>query len=68
MPRSLMFQSTVGRLGVQRDEVPEGVVRRPGLRDLPVEGLGGVDDVRELEPVLDEEHRDVADQIEVPRR
>ena len=54
------------RLGVQRDEVPEGVVRRLRLRDLAVGvRLGGVDDVRELDAVLDEEHRDVvADQVE----
>ena len=48
------------RLGVQGDEVPERVVGALGLRDLPVGvRLGGVDDVRELDAVLDEEHRDV---------
>ena len=54
------------RLGVQRDEVPEGVVRRLRLGDLTVGvGLGGVDDVGELDAVLDEEHRDVvADEVE----
>ena len=53
-------------LGVQRHEVPEGVVRGLRLRDLPVGvRLGGVDQVRELDAVLDEEHRDVvADQVE----
>ena len=54
-------------LGLQRDEVIEGIVRRRGLGDLDVGlGLGGVDQVGELDAVLDEEHRDVvADQIEV---
>ena len=54
------------RLGVQRDEVPERVVRALRLRDLPVGvRLAGVDDVRELDRVLDEEDRDVvADQVE----
>jgi len=57
----------VGRLGVLGDEVPEGVVRRLGLRDLPVRlRLRGVDQVRELDGVLDEEDRHVvADQVEV---
>jgi hypothetical protein len=56
----------VGRLGVRGDEVPERVVRALRLRDLAVRmWLGGVDDVRELDPVLDEEHRDVvADEVE----
>ncbi len=56
------------RLGVQRDEVPERVVRALRLRDLQVGvRLAGVDDVRELDRVLDEEHRDVvADQVERP--
>jgi hypothetical protein len=50
----------VGRLGVEGDEVPEGVVRRLRLRDLAVGvRLAGVDDVRELDRVLDEEDRDV---------
>ena len=55
------------RLGVQRDEVPEGVVRRLRLGDLAVGvRLHGVDDVGELDAVLDEEHRDVvADEVEV---
>ncbi len=57
----------VGGLGRQRGEVPEGVVGGLGLRDLPVGlGLGGVDEVRELDAVLDEEDRHVvADQIPV---
>ncbi len=56
----------VGGLGVQRDEIPEGVVGRLRLRDLAVGvGLAGVDHVRELDAVLDEEHRDVvADEVE----
>lgn len=59
-------QGVVGGLGVQGDEVPEGVVGALGLRDLPVGvRFGGVHDVRELDRVLDEEHRDVvADQVE----
>ena len=54
------------RLGVQRDEVPERVVSALRLRDLAVRvRLAGVDDVGELDPVLDEEHRDVvADEVE----
>ena len=53
-------------LGVQGDEVPERVVGALRLGDLPVRvRLAGVDDVGELDPVLDEEHRDVvADQVE----
>ncbi len=60
-------QHHVGRLGVQRHEVPERVVRGLGLRDLAIRvRLGGVDDVGELDPVLDEEDRHViADQVEV---
>ncbi len=56
----------VGRLGVQRDEVPERVVRALRLRDLPVRmRLARVNDVGELDRVLDEEHRDVvAHQVE----
>src|SRR4029453_17209418 len=52
--------------GMQRDEVPERVVRALRLGDLAVGvRLAGVDDVRELDRVLDEEHRDVvADQVE----
>ena len=55
----------VGGLGVEGDEVPEGVVRGLRLRDLPVRvRLAGVDDVGELDGVLDEEDRDVvADQV-----
>ena len=54
-------------LGHQRDEVPEGVVRRGRLREAAVRlHLHGVDQVGELDRVLDEEHRDVvADQVEV---
>ena len=57
----------MGGLGVQRHEIPERVVCRLRLRDLPVGlGLAGVDDVGELDAVLNEEHRDVvADQVEV---
>ncbi len=59
-------QGVVGGLGVQAHEVPEGVVRALRLRDLAVRvGLSGVDDVRELDGVLDEEDRNVvADQVE----
>ena len=46
--------------GVQGHEVPEGVVRGLRLGDLAVRvGFPGVDDVRELDGVLDEEHRHV---------
>ena len=57
----------VGRLGHQRREVPEVVVRRLGLREAAVRLLlGRVDEVRELDRVLDEEHRDVVpDQVPV---
>jgi len=57
----------VGGLGVQRDEVPERVVRRLRLGDLPVRPrFAGVDQVGELDRVLDEEDRHVvADQVEV---
>ncbi len=46
-------------------EVPERVVRRLSLRDLPVRmRFPGVNDVGELDGILDEEHRDViADEI-----
>ena len=56
-----------GDLGHQRDEVPEGVVRRCRLRHREVRlGLGRVDQVGELHRVLDEEDRDVvADQVPV---
>ncbi len=53
--------------GHQRDEVPEVVVRRLGLRE-PAVGLRlhRVDQVGELDRVLDEEDRDVvADQVPV---
>ena len=57
----------VRRLGHQRDEVPERVVRRRRLRHRVVRlGLDGVDEVGELHRVLDEEHRDVvADDVPV---
>ena len=57
----------VGRLRHQRDEVPEVVVRRLGLREAPVRCLlDRVDEVGELDRVLDEEDRDVvADEIPV---
>ena len=57
----------VRRLGHQRDEVPEVVVRRLRLRE-PAIGLllHGVDEVGELDRVLDEEDRDVvADEVPV---
>ena len=54
-------------LGHQRHEVPEGVVRGGGLRDLVVRlRLDRVDEVRELHRVLDEEDRDIVpDEVEV---
>jgi hypothetical protein len=57
----------VHRLGRERDEVPEGVVRGRRLRKAAVRlHLHGVNQVGELDRVLDEEHRDVvADEIEV---
>ena len=53
-------------LGVQGDEVPERVVRALCLGDLAVRmGLGRVDDIGKLDPVLDEEDGHVvADQVE----
>ena len=57
----------VRRLGHQRDEIPERVVCRRSLRH-PVMRLGlhRMDQVRELDRVLDEEHRDVvADDVPV---
>lgn len=59
-------QGVMRGFGVERDEVPERVVRALRLRDLPVGvRLAGVDDVGELDGVLDEEDRDVvADQVE----
>ena len=55
----------VGAFRRQRDEIPERIVSRGGLRDLVVGfGLHGMDEVRKLVGVLDEEHRHVvADQI-----
>jgi len=60
-------ENVVGRFGVQRHEIPERVVRRLGLRDLPVRlRFRGVDDVRELDAILNEKHRHVVpDQIHV---
>lgn len=57
----------VRRFRRERDEVPERVVRGPGLRHLEVRlGLRGMEEVGEFHRVLDEEHRDVvADQVEV---
>ena len=57
----------MGRLGHQRDEVPEGVVRGRRLWIAAIGlHLGGVDQVGELHRVLDEEHRDVvADQVPI---
>ena len=54
-------------LGAERGEVPEGVVRRSGLRHAVVRlGLHRVHEVGELHRVLDEEHRNVvAHQIPV---
>ena len=55
----------MGRLGHQRDEVPERVVRGRGLGHSEVRlGFGSMDEVRKLHRVLNEEDRDVvADQI-----
>ena len=57
----------VHALGRERDEVPEVVVSRLRLGEVPVGlGLGGVDQVGELDGVLDEEHGDVvADEVPV---
>ena len=57
-----------GDFGHQRREVPERVVGGPGLRHREVRlGLGGMDEVRELHRVLDEEDGNVvADQVPVP--
>jgi len=50
----------VRRLGHQRHEVPERVVRRSGLRHGVMRlGLDRMDQVRKLHRVLDEEHGDV---------
>ena len=59
----------VRRLRHERCEVPEVVVGGLGLRE-PAVGLllGRVDQVRELDRILDEEHRDVvADEVPVAR-
>ena len=58
----------VSRLGHQGDEVPEGVVRRRGLRHSEMGlRLRGVDQIGKLHRVLDEEHRDVvAHEVPVP--
>ena len=60
-------EHVMGGLGVQRDEVPERVVRRLRLRDLAIGmRLTRMDDVGELDAVLDEEHGHVvADEVEV---
>ena len=57
----------VRRLGHQRNEVPERVVRARGLGHRVVRlGLDGVHEVGKLHRVLDEEHRDVvSDQVPV---
>jgi len=57
----------VRALGHQRDEVPKSVMRRSGLRHgVMWFGFDGVDQIRKLHRVLDEEDRDVvADQIPV---
>ena len=55
-------------LGHQRDEVPERVVRRspPAACAWCGSGFTGMDQVRKLHRVLDEEHRDVvADEVPV---
>jgi hypothetical protein len=60
-------EDVMGGFGVQRHKVPERVVRRLCLRDLPIRmRLAGVNDVRELDAVLDEEHRNVvANRVEI---
>ena len=60
----------VGRFGHQADEVPEGVVRRGGLR-IALVGLHlhRMDEVGEFDRVLDEEDRNVvADEIPIAFR
>lgn len=53
-------QRVRGGLGVQGHEIPERVVRALRLRNLAIRmRLGGVNDVRKLDAVLDEEHRNV---------
>ena len=61
-------QHMVGRLRMERDEVPKGVVGGLGLGDLDIGmGFGGVDDVGKLDAVLNEEDRNiVTDQVECP--
>ena len=50
----------VGRFGHERDEVPEGVVRTGGLRHLVVWfRLDRMNQIRKLDGVLNEEHRDI---------
>jgi hypothetical protein len=58
----------VHRFRHERDEVPEGVVRRRRLRHLVVRlGLHRVDQVGKLDGVLDEEDRDIVpDEVEIP--
>ena len=60
-------ENHVEALGHQRDEVPERVVGAGGLRVAAVRlHLHRMNQVRELDGILNEEHRDVvADQIEV---
>jgi hypothetical protein len=60
-----MLMGRVSRL--QGDEIPQGVVRRGRLRHLVVRlGLHRVHEVRELDAIVDEEHRHVvADQVVV---
>ena len=57
----------VHRFGAERDEVPEIVMRGLRLREAAIgRGLGGVDQIGELDRVLDEEHRDiVADEVPI---
>src|ERR1700691_1674 len=57
----------VHRLRHERDEIPEGIVRRSSLRE-PAIGLylDGVNQVRKFYSVLDEKNRDViSDQVEI---
>ena len=57
----------VGGFGHQGDKIPEGVVRRGGLRHLVVGfGLRRMNQIGKFHRILDEEHRDVvADQIPI---
>jgi hypothetical protein len=59
----------VDALGIERDEIPEIVVRGLGLREAAVGFLlGDADEIGKLDGVLDEEVRDVvADEIPVAR-